>query len=121
MFSNSLEFSDEDDANESYNEKHLQNLEVFSLNLRTNSPITSQLVHFLVSTCPHLDRIETLLSWNLEGLDYDLLVSHGKSVMFARKNHWSLPWKTEDGCVHDLESDNVVAGQGGMGDLFDIR
>lgn len=101
--------------------KHLQNLEVFSLNFRTSSPITSQLVHFLVSTCPHLDRIETLLSWNLEGLDYDLLVSHGKSVMFARKNHWSLPWKTEDGCVHDLESDNMVGGQGGMGDLFDIR
>jgi len=102
--------------------RHLQMLEVLSLNFRTSSPMTSKLVHFLVLSCPNLERIETLLSWNLEGLDYGLLSRHGKSVMFARKNHWSLPWKTEDGCLHELESDHGAGGGNGyMGDFFDIR
>ena len=100
--------------------KHLQKLEIFSLNFRTSSPITSQLVHFLVSYCPNMEKIENLLSWNLDDLDLSLLASHGKSVMFARKNHWSLPWKTEDGSLHDVES-GPGDGQGGVGDLFDNR
>jgi len=101
--------------------KHLTRMEIFSLNFRTSSPMSSRLVHFLVSTCPNLEKIENLLSWNLDGLDFDLLASHGKSVMFARKNHWSLPWKTEDGVLHDVESGHGGGHGGGVGDLFDNR
>merc|ERR1719186_828866 len=96
------------------NKKHLHKLEILSLNFRTSSPISSRFVHFLVSTCPHLEKIENLLSWNRDGLDLDLLTSQGKSVMFARKNHWSLPWKTEDGHLHDVEG-ATGAGQGNLG------
>jgi len=102
--------------------RHLHDLEVFSLNFRTSSPMTSHLLHFLVTTCPRLESIESLLSWNLQGLDYQLLAQHGMSVMFARKTHWSLPWKTEDGRLYDVdEGGHGGPGAVGMGDLFDIR
>jgi len=100
--------------------KHLQELQVFSLNFRTSCPISSHLIHFLIATCPHLEKIDNLLSWNLDNLDLNRLKSYGKSVMFARKSHWSLPWKTEDGNLHDIESGSG-GGHGNMGDMFDNR
>jgi len=100
--------------------KHLQKLQVLSLNFRTSSPLSSHLIHFLITTCPFLENIDNLLSWNLDNLDLDLLKRYGKSVMFARKSHWSLPWKTEDGNLHDIES-GPGGGQGNVGDLFDNR
>jgi len=102
--------------------KHLHSLEVLSLNFRTSSPMSSNLLHFLVRTCKNLEKIENLLSWNLDGLDINLLASYGKSVMFARKNHWSLPWKTEAGCFHDVEGATGTGhGNLGLGDIFDNR
>jgi len=98
--------------------RHLQKLETFSLNFRTSTSITSRLVHFLISTCPNLERLENLLTWKIDDIDLDMLANQGKMVMFARKNHWSLPWKTEDGLMFDVDS---CSSGGSEGDFYDNR
>merc|ERR1712059_155240 len=98
---------------------HLQKLEELSLNFRTSCPITAQFVHFLAETCPKLEYLGNLLSWNLRGLDHNLLTSSGRALVMATKSHWSLPWRSEDGRFHDVDSG--AAGQGCVTDLYDNR
>ena len=60
MFSTSLEFSDEDDGNENYNEKHLQNMEAVNIRIVQNK---SQLGGFIRS-----DLTEDLSSYKFDSL-----------------------------------------------------
>ena len=74
MFSTSLEFSDEDDANESYNEKHLQNLEAVNIRILQNK---SQFGGFIRSdltediSCYKLDSLVTKSLLDLTKVDED--------------------------------------------------
>lgn len=97
---------------------HLSRLQQLSLNFRSCSPVTARLVHCLAQTCPNLQRLDNLLSWNLHGLDPALLAEAGRTLVMAKKSHWSLPWRSEDGQFHDVD-----AGQGGgcVMDLYDNR
>ena len=60
MFSTSLEFSDEDDGNENYDEKHLQNLEAVNIRIVQNK---SQLCGFIRS-----DLTEDLSCYKFDSL-----------------------------------------------------
>ena len=74
MFSNSLEFSDEDDGSESYNEKHLQNLEAVNIRILQNK---SQFGGFIRSdltediSCYKLDSLVTKSLLDLTKLEED--------------------------------------------------
>ena len=74
MFSTSLEFSDEDDAIESYNEKHLQNLEAVNIRIIQNK---SQFGGFIRSdltediSCYKLDSLVTKSLLDLTKLEED--------------------------------------------------
>ena len=74
MFSTSLEFSDEDDGNENYNEKHLQNLEAVNIRILQNK---SQFGGFIRSdltediSCYKLDSLVTKSLLDLTKVEED--------------------------------------------------
>lgn len=83
---------------------HLKKLEDFSITVTSGEScqLTILLVHFLLSNCSNLRRLEKLVTWNItkEDVDRDILRETGFAVVMAKRKHWSLPWKAEDGTVH---------------------
>ena len=105
-----------------FNEKsHLHNLESFSLVFRTSCEISHLFLYCLFENCKRIRKIENLLSWNLQHLDLDSLRQHGMAAMFARRSHWSLPWKGEDGRLFEVEGQHLHIGVSNVvaEDLFD--
>jgi len=103
-----------------FNEKnHLHNLESFSLIFRSSCQITKSFLFCLLDNCRRIEKIENLLSWNLEHLDLDSLRQYEKVAMFARRSHWSLPWKGEDGKLFEVEGQHLALNNVVVGDLFD--
>jgi len=101
------------------NKPHLQKLVELSLNFRTSCSMSASLVNFLAHTCPNLEYLGNLLSWNLNGLDQEMLASIQKGLVMATKRHWSLPWRSEDGQMHDVDCGGL--GHGCVTDLYDNR
>ena len=98
---------------------HLQNLESFSLVFRTSCEITKSFLYCLLDHCKRLTKIENLLSWNLQHLELERLRESGKSAMFARRSHWSLPWRGEDGRMFEVEGQQLGGTSVVSEDLFD--
>merc|ERR1711874_780992 len=84
---------------------HLAMLEVFSLCLTCpDSPtITGCLAMFLVGHCPALRRVDKMVTWNigLDQLDKVKVEEAGFALVMARRSHWSLPWRGDDGTYQD--------------------
>jgi len=90
---------------ETFNQNpHLKRLEEFSITVTSGEScqLTILLVHFLLLNCSNLRRVEKLVTWNIskEDVDRDILRETGFAVVMAKRKHWSLPWKGEDGTVH---------------------
>jgi len=83
---------------------HLKNIQEFSISVTTREgcPLTILLVHFLVLHCPNLRRLDKLVTWNIskQDVDREFLLESGFGVVMAKRKHWSLPWKGEDGTIH---------------------
>merc|ERR1711874_606823 len=84
---------------------HLALLEVFSLCLTCPElpTITGRLAMFLLGHCPNIRRIDRLVTWNIDEdqLDREKIAEAGCSVVMARRSHWSLPWRADDGSFID--------------------
>ena len=94
---------------------HLRALEHFSLSFRTSCSITMALLSLLLDSCPRLEHVGNLLTWAVTPSDMSTLARRGKVAMFASRNHWSLPWRAEDGSLYEMSNTPAVSS----GDLFD--
>ena len=81
--------------------------------------ISHLFLYCLFENCKRIRKIENLLSWNLQHLDLDCLRQHGMAAMFARRSHWSLPWKGEDGRLFEVEGQHLHLSNVVAEDLFD--
>ena len=94
---------------------HLRGLEHFSLSFRTSCKISMTFLTLLLETCPLLEHVGNLLTWEVGAADMNAVEKLGKVAMFASRHHWSLPWRAEDGSLHEVSNTPVA----GPGDLFD--
>ena len=98
-----------------HNNPHLKALEHFTLSFRTSCKISMTFLTLLLETCPQLEHVGNLLTWEVSPGDMNTVEKLGKVAMFASRHHWSLPWRAEDGSLHEI-SNSPAAGHG---DLFD--
>jgi len=95
---------------------HLRALEQFSLNFRISCKISMSFLSLLLETCRQLEYVGNLLTWEVSPEDMSAVEKLGKVAMFASRHHWSLPWRAEDGTLHEHTS-SVTASA--AGDMFD--
>ena len=94
---------------------HLRALEQFSLSFRTSCRISMSFLSLLLETCPQLEYVGNLLTWEVSTQDMSDVEKLGKVAMYASRHHWSLPWRVEDGTLHEVSTSPVSAS----GDMFD--
>ena len=112
----SLSHYDEDQFIELFHKHdHLKNLIRLSLHFRSTCSITVRFLEYILENCPLLEKIDNLLSWSVSVEDMEVVGRHDKVVMFASKNHWSLPWRCEDGTMIEIHQTPT----GVMRDMFD--
>ena len=69
----------------------------------------------LLETCALLEHVGNLATWEVSAADMNVVEKCAKVAMFASRHQWSLPWRAEDGSLHEV-CNTLVAGPG---DLFD--